>query len=266
MQKSHIQGAAFKSLTRADKVALVRAHALDVAALDPSTTANAHARAAAEHFDAPFNTMRGLLHSAFEAHERPWLTVAGYDDPAVIAQVQLALTPAPVVEPVVEPLAAAPTAPVILDPVELAAYTAPDTAPRGLHKRQLTYEVVDGRFVPTSDAPIHVCPRCGKAAHNHDDIASLFGLRTQRAKGKARAGMTWLSYQSLCKTCKTAARRVERARKADADVAAAKVARSALVAERKAKKNRKLYGDNPPPNTRAPKPADASRSRQDETC
>lgn len=253
--KAQISGAAFKAQPRAAKEQQVREWARQLCAVDPTTTANGYARAGAEYFDAPFNTMRGLLHSAFEAHERPWLVVPGYDSPEVVEAVQSALAPEPKPEPQPEPKPEPqpffPAQPPALD--DLDRFVEDDVKPpkrkRGGQvgsKRPKPYDFVDGRFVATVDGPLHTCPRCATPAHTHEDIIEKFGARIERrGKPGERA-----SFQSLCRKCKTAHRRELRHRAKDA----AKGERAEDIAGRRARKNAAVYGDAPPPNTRPPQP------------
>lgn len=145
-----------------------------------------------------------------------------------------------------------PDAPPALDDLDRFVEDVVEDAPkrkRGTQpgsQRAESYRLIDGRFVRIGDGPLHACPRCGREAFDHGGIIAHFGARIER-KGTPRERH---SFQSLCRACKTKARKAERHRKRDD----AKAGRLADIVDRRTTRNRKVYGDAQPPNTRPPQP------------
>ena len=65
--------------------------------------------------------------------------------------------------------------------------------------------------LPARTDPVHTCPQCGKAAHDHDELMELFGPR-RAWRGPKDDRHQVESFQATCRTCKVGARRKARAR------------------------------------------------------
>lgn len=182
----------FAALSRADKIR----------AVSDWNRANAHlpyasraaARACAEHFGAPFNTVRGLFFQSSrfqftqgeEGAETICCGASGSTDTFQTSQGEEDETTLPADDEESKPRDRA---------ADAAAGREAARQPRPPKRKRRYYVDDDGLFQPVkAGEPLHICPTCGAQAFIHYELAAGFGIRNM-------GGV--LRPQSLCRACRT---------------------------------------------------------------
>jgi hypothetical protein len=222
----------FAALSRADKIRAVVAW--NLANKHLTFASRAAARACAEVFGAPINTVRGLFGAADRAEgwcdccggimlkvEGQCLecgTIRNLDCEGCPTGYATTEEPMPLCPDCSTPEPDAKEIKPIRDrAADAAAGRAAARQPRPPKRKRRYYVDDDGLFQPVkAGEPLHICPTCGAQAFIHYELAAGFGIRNM-------GGV--LRPQSLCRACRTNHARTRR--KAQFDLVSDSVAQGA---------------------------------------